>query len=164
MSITAGAVVGIVGGVISLASGLSGYGASRSAARATADSMNTRADRLKVSAQEAKLQAQINNLQLDKRFNDNASNQVVMQASGATSERNLMYIQAQDQEDLNWDKRFMTMAGDYKAAGYDMDAAELRIAAITGSQIQNAGATTSMLGTTANSLNTIGGSISMLNE
>ena len=157
MALGVAAVVGIVGGVISLASGISGYGASRTAAEATADSMNTRADRMKQSADQARFTAEMNNLQLDKRFNENAANQVVMQAAGQTSARSLSYIQEADSQDLDWDKRFMTMSGEYQALGYEQDASELRIAAITGSQIQNAGATTSLLSSVASSTGTFAG-------
>ncbi len=135
----------IIAGALSVAGAIGSYGAAGAAADATADSMNTRANRMEQSADEARFQAEMNNLQLDKRFNENAANQVVMQAAGVTSARSLSFIQQEDQEDLDWDKRFMTMSGEYQALGYEQDASELRIAAITGSQIEGAGATTSLL-------------------
>ena len=153
----AAAVVGIVGGVISLASGLSGYGASSAASKATADSQNARADRIEVNAELARFNAEMNNLQLDKRYNENAANQMVQQGAGAASGRSLTQIRGQDKEDLNWDKRFMSMSGEYSALGYEMDAAELRIAAITGSQIEGAGATTGLLSSTGQTVSNFGG-------
>ena len=95
-----------------------------------------KAKRSRLAAQAATTQTKLNNTILQEEFNTTQANQAVMFAMQGRSGTTVANIISQDQENLNWDKQFMELSGimestslELDAVGYDMDAAQSKIAA-----------------------------------
>ena len=141
--------IGLIGG--SVVSGLLGYGAEKEAAEANKRSMMYKATQLEQSADLARFSAELNNTKLQESYNDTAAQQMVIAAvQGRTTSGSVSAIRENDKENLDWDKRYITASGEYQASGYERDAAEMRIAAITGASIDKAAAGVGLLNSAVN--------------
>ena len=121
----AGAVSGVASAISSVfASRVSaiGFEAAAFTAKVQAESRElTRGVReraLKVAAQQSLNVAKLNNLKLQKSYNDTASTQATMFATQGRSfaSGSIQNILRQDQENLEWDKAYMTLTGEYENA------------------------------------------------
>ena len=127
-------------------SALGSYSAEKKAMEANRISSEFKAQSLEMSAELATFQAKMNNLSLTKRYNDTqATNAVMAAAQGRTSGGSVAAIAKQDIENLEWDKKFMELSGQFASQGYIKDAAETRAAGIRGSQIASQSAKVGLL-------------------
>lgn len=108
---------------------LSGYMQLQSAEQ-EANAYKFKADRIQLAGQFAKMQADYNNVLLQKRFNETQAVQNVMFAVQGRTGGTVANIARQDAENLAWDMEFMKQSGIIEQAGYEMDAAQSRIAAV----------------------------------
>jgi hypothetical protein len=97
--------------------------------KAEAEAYKFNAQRSRMAGQAALTQSKLNNAVLQERFNETQALQNVAFAVQGRSGATIANIISQDQENLNWDKKFMELSGVISKAGYDIDAAGQEIAA-----------------------------------
>jgi len=106
-----------------------------------ADRYRFKAERSRMAADAARTQTKLNNTILQENYNETQANDAVKYAMQGRSGATIANIIRQDEENLNWDKRFMELSGTIEAtnlelesAGYEMDAASTDVAAAKGVQ------------------------------
>lgn len=111
-----------------------------------------KAQRSRLAAESARIQTRLNSTLMQEKYNETQSLQAVQFAMQGRSGATVANIIRQDQENLNWDKKFMELSGiiqatdlELEATGYDIDAASTRIAAARGVQDAYSGAAVGLL-------------------
>ena len=117
------------GAMIGAGAGIAGTYLQLEAQKAEADSYKFSAQRSKIAGQAALTQSKLNNMLLQERFNETQAMQNVAFAVQGRSGATIANIISRDQENLNWDKKFMELSGIISKAGHDIDAAGQEIAA-----------------------------------
>ena len=118
-----------IGATIGAATDIAGTYLQLQAKKAEADSYKFSAQRSRMAGQAALTQSKLNNVLLQERFNETQAMQNVAFAVQGRSGATIANIISRDQENLNWDKKFMELSGIISKAGHDIDAAGQEIAA-----------------------------------
>ena len=113
-------------GMAGIATGMLSNYMQLDAAKDQAASYLYKADRAKIAGEAALTQSKYNNLILQERFNETQAYQAVAFAMQGRSGATIANIISRDQENLNWDKKFMELSGIITKAGHDIDSAGMR--------------------------------------
>ncbi len=81
-----------------------------------------KAERSKLAAESARTQTKLNNTILQENYNETQANQAVKFAMQGRTGATVANIIKQDQQNLNWDKKFMELSGIIEATNYELDA------------------------------------------